>query len=71
MLGKILVDFSVARNRLRNTGLGIPISVVLAAVSNQFAPVIPEFLYQILSLHGTTKSLTLRMPGIWPPVMSW
>ena len=68
--GQVVADFSVSWNRLRHSGLRIPIPVVIAAVPNQNAAEALDRFDQIAALHATSSSSTLRTSGIWPPVMS-
>ena len=70
MAGQILFDLAVARNRLGNACRRIPIPVVPGPMSNQNAPRLFDRPDQIHSLHATTNSRTLRMPGISPLVRS-
>src|SRR5204862_2652426 len=64
------LDLAVARNRLRNAGRRISIPIVLRAVANQHAAQALDLAHKIDSLHATSRSSTLRMPGISPLVNS-
>ena len=70
MLGEILVDFPMPWHRLRLPSFGIAIPVVAATVPHEDAPRFFEAADEVLPLHGTVISATLRIPGISPLVRS-
>ncbi len=70
MLGKIIVDFSVPRDRLGYLGLRILVPVVVSAVSDEYAAQAFYFLDQVFSFHETFKSSSFRTQGIEPLVKS-
>jgi hypothetical protein len=67
---QVIFDFTVPRYWLRNTGTRIAIPIMLGTVANQHASKSFDRLDQVDSLHGSTNSSTLRIPGIEPLVMS-
>jgi len=58
-----LVYFFVARNRLRGSGSGIVVDVVFSTVSEQLAAEFLNPLDQNPSLHPTSISSILLIPG--------
>lgn len=70
VLGQLVLDLSMPRDRLRDAGIGIAVPVVLGSMANQHTTELPDRLDQLGSLHATSSSPTLRIPGIVPPAMS-
>ena len=69
-LGEVFVDLGVSRNRLRNPRAGVVLPIVFPAVTNQLAADGFELPDEILSLHWSVSSASLRTPGISPLVRS-
>lgn len=67
---KVLVDLGVPRNRLRNLRGGVVIPVVLSAVADQQAADSFELPDEVLPLHRSVSSASLRTPGMAPLVRS-
>src|ERR1017187_8292037 len=71
MPGQVILDLTMSWHRLGDTGIRVAIPIVLAAVTDEHAAQCFDALDQIDTFHAITKSSTLRMPGIWPLVISW
>ena len=68
--GEMVFDLGMARDRLTGMGSRILIPVVSAAVTNQNTSVIFNFIDQIVPFHPTAISPCLRIPGIFPVLIS-
>lgn len=68
--GQTFVDLPVAWHGLDNAGPRIAIPIVLTAVPNERATKPFDGPEEVGSLHDTTSSSTLRIPGICPLVTS-
>ena len=66
----MLVDFGVTWNRLGDLRGGVMIPIVLPAVANQHAATGFELSDEVLALHRSVSSASLRTPGISPLVRS-
>ena len=70
VLRKELIDFLMARYRLRNACLSILIPIKFAAVPDENTSGLIEHANQVSPLHPTDNSATLRIAGISPLVRS-
>ena len=70
VLGEMVFDLTMARQRLTGASPGVLVPIVTTAVSDENASALLDLANQIDSLHAICISATLRTPGMCPPLRS-